>query len=112
MTPESEKLLTVLCHDTATTGEALSLLGTDMLALAVPKPSRAATDERPFTLWYRPHRRTGWQAVATGKTRGEAVAQIGCGGRRNGEWYVGGAFEPKPPSSRQGFADAAQEARP
>jgi hypothetical protein len=47
MTAEAERLLEALCSATVTTAEATGFLGTDALALAVPKPSRATDDPEP-----------------------------------------------------------------
>lgn len=41
-----------------------------------------------FTLWHREHRGKPWEPAATAGTHRGAVDKIGCGHRRNGEWYI------------------------
>ena len=41
-----------------------------------------------FVLWSRPARRAKWEPVAIAPTRVEALALVGVGDRRGGDWLV------------------------
>ena len=40
-----------------------------------------------WSLWFRQTARNPWVIVGRGKTLDAVVALVGCGGRRNGDWF-------------------------
>jgi hypothetical protein len=57
MTSKDEALLRALCDPVSSTSEAVGFFGVDMLALAVPKPSRPDRDPETIEDNHEPARR-------------------------------------------------------